>query len=244
MASDAAPAPPAADCQGLRFCEGFETQALGKAPGAPWRSFTRGGGVLVVDGTRPFGGARSLHITAPAGNDAAAVVNQRGPALPVPGNVMFGRVMVFFAGAPPRNTHFPLFEVQGVSTVAGNVLLRWGGNGVASPRGPPFHFNYKWTLPTAAESGATSSMLVPGSRWMCVQWQYDGPKNEARLWVDGKLQAQMTVLAARGWHFGEPWTFMQLGLQYFQPTPDAIELWLDDFALNDAMIPCPAAAPR
>jgi hypothetical protein len=234
-----------ADCKGLHYCETFESHTVGMAPGAPWKTSLRGGATLVVDATKPFGGGKSMHITAPAGNSAAALINQRGPALPVPTNNIFGRAMVFFGGAAPRNTHFPLFELQGVSPVAGNVIMRWGGNGIGPPR-PPFHFNYKWTKPTASETSTTSKIFWQGGKWLCIQWQFDGsdagagmPKNEARIWVDGAPVNEMTVLMAKGWNFATPWTFMQLGFQYFQTTPDATELWIDDFALNSTMVPCP-----
>ena len=77
---------------------------------------------------------------------------------------------------------------------------------------------------------------------MCVQWQLDGsgvtPKNEGKVWVDGVL-ALDAVPPAQVWDFAQPWTSMDFGFNHYQATTNPIDIYLDDFALNNTMIPCP-----
>lgn len=223
------------------FCDGFESYPVGSPAGAPWRPVRNDLGKMVVDETKPFGGKRSLHITVPPSRQTLTFLKQEAPAIPVPRNDLHGRVMVFFANQPPRNTHFNIFEVQGTSPVAGNVTMRWGGIGINRSR-PLFHFNHTYR---SGETGRDSKGLFPGGRWICVQWQFDAsdaggkPKSEARFWVDENAVPEMTVTTAQKWNFGVPWRSIHIGLKYFQPTPDPVEMWIDDFAISDKAIPCP-----
>ena len=77
--------------------------------------------------------------------------------------------------------------------------------------------------------------------WHCVQWQFDGagspPANTAKVWVDGAVA--ITIAATEKWDFATPWTALQFGFTHYQTLPNPVDVFLDDFALGGAMIPCP-----
>src|SRR5439155_443149 len=108
----------------------FESYAAGSVPGGAWTPSMAGGAALVVDATKPYRGKKSLHVTAPMGGPAHALLSQaKGKAVPIAGNNLFGRVMLFFADPAPSGTHFNIFEAGGVSPVSGDVIFHWGGKG-------------------------------------------------------------------------------------------------------------------
>jgi hypothetical protein len=45
--------------------------------------------------------------------------------------------------------------------------------------------------------------------------------------------------AADGWVFATPWDWFAFGFTHLQTVPNGIDYYMDDFALCDAMIPCP-----
>lgn len=77
--------------------------------------------------------------------------------------------------------------------------------------------------------------------WHCVQWQYDGsgspPADTAKMWVDGTVAVD--VPASVGWKMATPWTTMMFGFTHFQTTTNPVDVFLDDFAVDGAMIDCP-----
>jgi hypothetical protein len=244
--ADASNAPAGnASCTTLHYCEGFESYTLGTMPGAPWTRSTGGGAAMKVDGTRPFSGTKSLHVTAPAGEYSHAYITQKmGAAVPVSGPTLYGRVMFYFNDQAPYDlpkgsVHSWIFNVSG-SSAAGPVSMNLGGWGV-----PKVMLNYHWTGKEDALQGAPWK----AGAWHCLQWQYDGSgtpaKNEARVWVDGVLALTINGTTGgashvAGWNMAPPWTSIDLGFTHYQTLTNQVEVWLDDFALDSAMVACPS----
>ena len=59
----------------------------------------------------------------------------------------------------------------------------------------------------------------------------------AKVWVDGAVVVD--VAQTVGWEFATPWTSFNFGFTHFQTLPADADVYLDDFALDGAMIPCP-----
>ncbi len=76
----------------------------------------------------------------------------------------------------------------------------------------------------------------------CMQWEYDGagtpPKDEGKIWIDGTLVVDAKPPTQK-WDFATPWSNFDFGFTHDQTTKNAIDVYLDDFALAAAMVACP-----
>ena len=45
--------------------------------------------------------------------------------------------------------------------------------------------------------------------------------------------------AAQNWNLATPFSTMQFGFTHYQTLSNAIDVYLDDFAVNNAMVACP-----
>ena len=229
-----------ASCTGIRYCDGFESYGGAVNNGAalgPWKA-TVMGSTMVVDTVKPHDGAKSLHITVPAGAGTRATLNQTVAAGLVPGNNAFGRAMVFYSNTGgnglPLAAHSWIFNSAGTSTVAaGNVTMNMGGGGAKMQ----LNYHPPAPLPEQSVQGGTMTAGV----WHCVQWQYDGsgtpPKDDAKVWVDGVLAVEAPP--SKAWNFATPWSSFDFGFTHYQTLANGVEIFLDDFALNETMVACP-----
>jgi hypothetical protein len=244
-APDMASAP--LSCGNYLYCENFEGYSGTVANAAklgPWVATATGtGNTMMVDSVRPYSGGKSLHITVPAGMPTRNTLNQTVQAGLVPGNNIFGRAMVYYSNTGGNGlaigVHSWIFNANGTVTKGGATAdINMGGGGAK------FQLNYHPPSPPAP--AGTEYSLQGGTqtagKWMCVQWQLDGsgtmPKNEGKVWVDGVL-ALDSVNQNPVWDFAQPWTSMDFGFNHYQTTTNPIDIYLDDFALNNTMIPCP-----
>jgi hypothetical protein len=258
--SDVAPAGDASDattttdgavtgCGAYKVCEDFESYAGGAIANStalgPWKANVSGVGVVFqVDGVKAYAGTKSLHITVPnnvgqdGGTSTRATLNQAAAGGLVPGNNLFGRAMVFYSdmggNGLPLGVHSWLFNSAGKSTIAdGGVSINMGGGGAK------MQLNYQ-PVPPLTEQSVQGGTMTAGA-WHCVQWEYDGsgspPNDEGKVWVDGVLavDAPKTKL----WDFATPWASFDFGFTHYQALPNGVDLYLDNFALDGAMIPCP-----
>jgi hypothetical protein len=237
---DAAAALPGVECKVARFCEDFEVYARGSAPGKPWTASISGGGKISIDATKAFSGKQSLHITTPGGSFNGGMLTQRTPALPLPGNDLYGRMMVYFETRPGPAVHFTLFGAYGsLPADGGTAGYTMGGTGKGLPL-----FNYTKGDFTRNER----TMPWPVGRWACAQWQFDGSaapdgttRDELRFWLDGSPRTDLTIIkttSAGAWR-APAFDRMRLGFENYQPTDAAIEVWIDDFAIDSKPVACP-----
>jgi hypothetical protein len=164
-------------------------------------------------------------------------LNQKDLAGLIPGNNVFGRAELYYSSGPdaglPLGVHSWVFQASGLTPDGGSANMNMGGGGAK------LQLNYHPPLPLTEQSlqGGTMTAGV----WHCLQWQYDGsgspPKNQARVWIDGTLAVD--VPTSKGWDFPTPWTSFDFGFTHYQVLSTPVDIYLDDFALSDAMIPCP-----
>jgi hypothetical protein len=235
-----------AGCSGYRYCEDFESYqgpVADKATLGPWRATVDPTSTMTVDSSKPYRGAKSLHVTTPITAAAAwATLRQTAGGGIVPSNNLFGRMMVFYSSAPgfglPAGSHSLLFNA--LATAAANVpQLNLGGGGGAGRTDFMFNYipaNFGPGHPEQYQLGPTTVAGV----WHCLQWQYDGsgtpPKNEARAWTDGSLV--LDAKPNKGWLFPK-WERFEVGFSRNIKPLTATDIYIDDFALDETMIPCP-----
>ncbi len=230
-------------CEGFTYCDGFESYEAGTiANGAtlgPWAA-TVSRVAMTVDSVNPYSGKQSLHIKVAAIPDASAegVLAQHASGGLVTGNDLYGRAMLYYsttdAGGLPLGVHSWIFNASGTSTKDdGGVGMNLGGGGAK------VQLNYH-PPPPAVEESVVGGTMTTGV-WHCVQWQYDGagspPANLANVWLDGTLA--VGVDGGKGWEFATPWNAFDFGFTHYQTLKNSVEVFLDDFTLGPAMIPCP-----
>jgi len=241
---DARPEP---SCAGLAYCEDFESY-----PGSsvaistnttigPWKATVNGAAVMTIDGVRPYGGAKALHITVPKNDTGASgLLNLTKAAGLITGNNLFGRAMVYYTKSAtddkPIGVHSWIFQGIGTSTASGKIMsLNLANNGTS------YFLNYHGDSTSSAESSKNGGTPV-AAKWVCMQWEYDSsgasPADEAKVWADGTLIIDATK-AAQNWNLATPFSTMQFGFTHYQTLPNAIDVYLDDFAVNNAMVACP-----
>lgn len=239
----------ATGCGGYKYCEDFESYPAGPITNGvmlgPWKATVNGMGIVAqIDAVKPYRGKQSMHVTVPsnagedAGTTARGTLNQAAAAGLIPGNDVFGRAMVFYSNSNgndlPLGVHSWLFSSAGTSTFAdGGVNMNMGGGGAK------MQLNYHPVLPLPEQSVQGGTMTA--GTWHCLQWEYDGsgspPANAGKVWVDGTLA--VNVLQSQGWNFATPWSTFDFGFNHYQALANGVDVYLDEFALDGAMIPCP-----
>jgi hypothetical protein len=228
-----ADAPPSAGGCAGKFCDDFEKGTTGMVPGAPWMTHTENKGALAVDEMKAWSGARSVHFTH-MGAPAAMFLELRQPALPLPGGVVYGRLMYWLEKNPTgQYSHFEI--VRGTGALAGGAQAQ---------------------LNTGAENGKVvvnyepgdctkySKVPFPEKKWTCYQWRFDTTKSDIHLWVDGVSVDDVPVAPAGGGCWKAPMVLdtLHIGWESYH-TPMPVSMWIDDIAVGDQMIPCPTGMP-
>jgi hypothetical protein len=233
-----------AACAGLAYCDDFDgygtvTLTNGETLG-PW-AVAVSAVTMTIDSVNAYDGGNSLHITMPAGVNSHTggtpthgLLSQGATAGLVTGNDLYGRAMIYYSNTGennlPLSVHSWFFEASGTSTkLAASASLNLGGGGAK------LQLNY-----APGDLSVQGGTMTAGA-WHCVQWQYDGagttPANVAKVWIDGTVA--LDILASQGWSFATPWDAFSFGFTHYQTLANPVEVFLDDFALDGAMIPCP-----
>ncbi len=237
-----------ASCVGLAYCDDFESYDAGALANATmlgaWAASLGGtGATMAVDTVMPYQSKQSLHITVPANPDGGAAhgtLSQKAPSGLVVGNNLFGRAMLYYSNTGgnglPLAVHSWIFNADGPSTAAdGGVTMNLGGGGAK------LQINYHPPAPLPEQSVQGGTMTA--GAWHCVQWEYDGSVgdagvvDDAKVWVDGQLAVEAPK--TKGWNFATPWNVFDFGFTHYQNLPNPVDVYLDDFALDGAMVPCP-----
>lgn len=247
--TDGGPPDAGSPCTAL-FCDDFEGWDAGAVPGAPW-TVTLNKGTVAVSTTRAASGHKSVRVAVQGGVSGdsyrRAVLTLAGsPLLPVTGNNLFGRMRVWVDNLPSGDkndgelVHYSFISGSGTSAAAGGTtLVKYGAMNFKR-----FLANY-WEGPTKYDCWRNSATAMPEGRWACLEWQFDGSKNEARLWLDGTALNDVTILGSGSGCVGttnKPWHFpvfdrLELGWQNYQLWTGQ-ELWMDDVAIGTSRIGC------
>jgi hypothetical protein len=252
---------PTDPCQGARLCETFESYAVGSPPGGAWEPRTSRGAVSVVD-TQKFGGARSVRFTTEANSagKTAFIRNDSTAVFPVPGNAYYGRMMFRLESAPETAVHWTFLQSTG--TIMGQTYratYRYGGQHPVTQSGSfvgnQLMANYD-TPDSYSGNGPRSDCwhhanrkVVPVGRWACAEWQFDGPNNTLRFWLDGQALDDLTVTGRGQGCVSQPATYqwtapnfadLEIGWESYQN--DVVRtLYIDDVVIHTRRVGCPAA---
>jgi hypothetical protein len=228
-AADGPSAAPSA-CAG-KFCDDFESFAAGGAPAGSWKA-ALDRGTLAIDETKAWSGSRAVRFTH-QGAPAKMFIELRQPVLPMPGNLVYGRLMYYLTKSPSgQYSHFEIVRGGGPLAGGGRAQLNTGAeNGKVV-------LNYE-----PGDCTKYSQVPFPEKRWTCYQWRFDGAKNDIHEWVDGVSADDVPVApAGQCWRAPMAVDTLHVGWQSYHGT-QPVELWIDDVAVGDQPIPCPAGAP-
>jgi hypothetical protein len=228
----------AAPCTGAAVCEDFEAYPVGRPPRGPWTVVATAGENAVVDAGKAWSGTRSVLVRHSGTAHHAIYIAIGKPALPLPSNDLHGRLMLFIARVPQR-LHWDNVRASGPLPSGAEAQYNLGGENASFLSNYEPHDCYRRT-----------HVPYPQGRWACLQWQFSGPNNEFRVWLDGQPVEEATVQ-----RFGQgcvdksnsEWVSprfeqLQLGWEQYRGS-DPIDLWIDDVAVGQTRIGCPAMRP-
>jgi hypothetical protein len=258
----------AATCPAGALCDDFESYATGTTDLAPkWTVYKYGGGTLQVDATKPYRGAKALHLTVPAGGRKYAdIIKETADDTAVLPIRHYGRVMVWVT-AMPSAAHWNINQAGGLlagstdviakvsyggqnaklmpnytqrsRVILGATPLRGGGPQDGDPAPPPFD---------CSTSAPTEKLTTKA--WVCWEWMFDGASNQMHLWQNGQPQPEVDVVGMgqtcvggtnRVWQGPKAFSKVIIGWeQYTQPSDVANEVWLDDLVMSGERVGCPA----
>jgi hypothetical protein len=252
-------------CATALFCENFESYTAGKAPGGPWKISTSLGAVAVATDQR-FDGQNSAKFTTQAGSafKTAHIQLDAASVFPVPGNMVFGRMMSRLESAPDQSVHWTFIEGDGlVPGQSYHALYRYGGQQPVTADGgfvgsqlmanydTPDSYSQPKVGPSSDCWNHAKGTVIPVGRWACVEWQFDGPNNTMRFWLDGAPVDSLTVVDKGQGCVNQPATFpwtapsfasLELGWESYQMDV-ARTLYLDDIVIATERVGCPAPPP-
>jgi hypothetical protein len=248
-------------CATALFCDDFESYTAGNAPGAPWTRQVSSGSTAAVDTAQARSGTKSVKFVAASGSGSkTAYIRLASTSMktifPVTPNVVYGRMMFRLEAAPTGDVHWTFLEGSGlVPGQSYHALYRYGGQHPVMT-GSTFVGNqlmanyetpdsYGGTGPKSDCWQHANKVVIPEGKWSCAEWQFDGPNNTMRFWLDGAPIDTLTVVGA-GSGCGTAtavWTAptfdrFDLGWESYQQDT-ARTIWIDDVVVSKTKIGCP-----
>jgi hypothetical protein len=244
-------------CATALFCDDFESYTAGAAPGGNWTRQVSSGSTAAVDTAQFRSGTKSVKFVAATGSGSkTAYIRLASTAskqiFPVTPNVIYGRMMFRLESAPTTSVHWTF--LQGSGLIAGqtyHALYRYGGQHPVMQGstfvGNQLMANYE-TPDSYSGNGPSSdcwkhanSIVVPVGTWSCAEWQFDGPANTMRFWLNG------AAVDSTGSGCGTPtaqWTAptfdrLDLGWESYQQD-SARTIWIDDVVVSKTKVGCPS----
>ena len=209
------------------------------------------GAAIKVDGAHVYSGKQALHVLTPANaikRRGYVAIHLKGP-LPQLQDEMFGRVMVWLDAAPQPQVQWTLLQGEGRSADDRyNSIYRLG---LWEQSGTQLMANFETTPPVKTDCVKQSKRTLPVRRWACVEWHMAVATNEMQFWIDGKPIAHVKggagARACGGHDLDNRWLApprfdsLYVGFERYGDTMNDQNLWIDDVALGQQRIGCPAA---
>ncbi|MEA2698377.1 MAG: hypothetical protein QOI66_2648 [Myxococcales bacterium] len=229
------------------YCDDFEKYTVGADLSPNWTTNVTGGTVR-VDTVRASQGKQAAHFTTATGVTSMLQIIKRGaPVFPLPGNKLYGRMMFWLSQTPTE--HFNIIEATG--PLPGMTrIAKYAYGGKFGGLMAAYTIRNQESDPPTVDCGDKPS--PPGyveKQWICVEWTFDGSKDEMHLSLDGRPQTAVDVVKTGGcsegaappadglWHAP---TFDKLFLGFFaHPFNVAIDVFIDDVVISTAPIGCP-----
>jgi hypothetical protein len=231
------PAPP---CR-FRFCESFETAAVGAAPNpAVWR---KSGSMTVVAGGAARGN-NALEVKTPA-TPSETFITATQP-LPAGTRSFWGRLFFNITVRPADFFHFSLVEVK--NNDARGPGLRYGGisTGTCAPKTfcyDTFMFQLKPQAYGADEGAVLTDDLkqvISDKAWHCMEWFFDADKREARLFYDGQERSKVHYSNGKPQYGFPDLLRLSIGWGHYQTGKAGVgwTVLLDEIAVHDQRVGC------
>jgi hypothetical protein len=243
----------AGPCANSLFCDNFEEYAAGGLPSPTWGA-SQNGGSLVVDATRAHSGAQSVKMSADASNGYRSIMISltKAGVIPIANNHLFGTMAFYLDSSPTTSVHWTFIDGFGATSAGYHALYRYGGQTpVAS--GNTLMANYdtpdSYGNPPVGPSSDCwlhSATVVPTAAWSCAEWEFDGPNNTMRFWLDGAALTDLTMTGTGQGCVHQPSTFtwlaptfsrIDLGWESYQADA-ARTIWIDDVAIGEVRLGC------
>ena len=222
------------------------------------------GSTAAVDSAQFRSGTKSVKFVAATKRSKTAYIRLASKAskqiFPLTPNVIYGRMMFRLESAPTAAVHWTF--LQGSGLIAGqtyHALYRYGGQHPVM-QGTTFVGNQlmaNYETPDSYSGNGPSSdcwkhanaIVVPVGTWSCAEWQFDGPANTMRFWLNGAAVDSLTVVNT-GSGCGTPtaqWTrprstgWISAWESYQQDS--ARTIWIDDVVVSKTRAGCPSPEP-
>jgi hypothetical protein len=227
----------------FKFCESFETVAVGAAPDPKiWRR----AGNIVVESGRAARGTKAMRVR--AGATPTETYISEAKVLPTMGEAFYARVFMYIEQRPVDFFHWSFTEVRGIDLRG--PAPRYGGISTgAAGCAPPsykcrdnFFFQIKPLVYGASEGGGASDDLrpvIPEKTWHCIEWYMNGKTREARLWWNGQERPRATYTDGKQIAF-PAFNRFYLGWALYQTGTSGVgwDVWFDELAIHDQRIGC------
>jgi hypothetical protein len=220
-------------------------------------------GAVAIDTGQFHSGSKSVKFTTQAGTASKTAFLRLASSatktiFPAPGNMFYGRMMFRLESAPTASVHWTIIEGSGLIAGQGyHALYRYGGQ-LPVMQGTAFvgsqlmanyetPDSYSGTGPSSDCWFHSNKVVVPVATWSCVEWQFDGPNNTMRLWLDGAAVSSLTVTGVGQGCVNQPATYpwtaptfdrLDLGWESYQQD-DARTFYVDDVVISTTKIGCP-----
>jgi hypothetical protein len=190
-----------------------------------------------------------VSVDATAADDTfrkAMLVMKGAPLLPLPGNNVYGRFMIWTERVPDATVHWTFAHADG--TLDGKTAnYNYGGMGKLMAN------YYRDTDPAVDCWQNKEDQNLPTGDWACVAFQLDGGNHELRFWLNDvevpelhvvgmeKTDATCTEAGVDGrWLAPLAFTTVSVGWESYQhDAMGAHSAWIDDVAFDDEPIACP-----
>lgn len=239
----------AASCEGALLCDGFEDDALGQVPGAPWSDASSDGAEVAVSDAHAHSGAQSVQVRLATGKAYRrgyfALHKGSSPIFPATAQEMFGRAWFRVEQGPEADVHWTFIQGEGaVEDGSYNRLYRFGGQ---HQQGLGLMANYE-TTKLSTDCWQHSSQRLPIQRWVCVEWHFATAGNTLELWLDGEPLTDLRVSGqgegCLGHDLEDQWLAppqfesLYLGWERYQEPNTDRSVWVDDVAVGTQRVGC------
>lgn len=234
------------------LCEDFEDPQIDEDR---WIFQVGGGSTLDLGSTYAARGSQAVRIQTGT-NPGARGYLANEDVLALTGDEFYGRMFFYIEqGAGGRTdgqptVHWNYFEGAGPLTIDASeytALVREGGITRYHPDldDQYYLFNYEMAphppgFSEVAQGGPHSPFPEWEGVWFCVEWWYDGPNNEARLWSNAVElpEVHITGVVDDLQIDMPPFDQLRFGWQHYQPINDPYIVWIDEIAIDDERIGC------
>jgi hypothetical protein len=220
---------------GGQLCDGFEMAAPGDA-GSSFKLELGQGSTGVVDATKVFRGAKSVHLKT---TSAQAFITETATftgTTAATNNETWGRLFIWFETKANPQSHDVFIRLEDPASSLSSAQLHVAG-GSRGQLAAEIRSGSDLYKPKIIEPAPAGRVLFPLAtpKWQCWEW-HTTPDNTLEFYIDGELYAPMSVVAADKWPF-PIFKKLYLGFMQFGTTP-ATELWIDEVALSATRVGC------